>query len=180
MNMDCVNVVDDAFDDAFIQWSQTYYTKRLNWKYGHSSGGHADVAQFWVGVDFETGLLIDDCPLTEYIKKRAEECFNIKIKDVEDLYVNGHTFQCPGSPHYDRHPREAIKGEPKYTILYMPNFNDAEVEGFVFMDELIEYKKGRLLIFPGHIQHQGLSTQSKSALRLTVAWKNCTITRNSD
>ena len=180
MNHLCVEVVDDAFDDCFIEWSEIYYIKRLNWKYGHVSGGPGDETRFWIGLDFETGLVINDCPLTEYIKRRAEEVFDIKIKDVEDLYVNGHTYQCPGSVHYDRHPREALKGEVQYTILYMPNFNDSVMEGFKFMDELIEYKKGRLIMFPSHMPHQGLSTTSKIDMRLTVAWKNCTNTRNSD
>ena len=175
--------IDGAFEDDFLEYIDHYYTGRLNWRYGHVSNGKQDTTKFFYGACFDGGWSIDDCPITEWIKIKAEQVFEMVIEEVEDNYVNGHTFELEGTTHIDTHVTninsEYLKN-PTYTLLFMPNFYGTEtMGGFEFEDNLIDYKPGRFILFPSMIKHRGLATSSKSYMRMTIAWKNCTIAFNS-
>ena len=173
-----VEVIDGAFDNNFLEYCEHYYLGRLNFRYGHVSNNQVDAAKFWYGADFDGGWSIDDCPITDYIKTIAQKSFEIKIENYEDLYVNGHTFECPGTTHVDQRIKEV--DQQKFTLLFMPNYHDIEtLGGFEFLHNTIDYKSGRLILFPANLSHRGLATTSKKQLRMTIAWKNCTITRSS-
>lgn len=174
-----VEVIDDAFDDYFIEHFEVYFSS-VNWKYGQYSvnADQEETTRFFLGTNFDD-YIIDDCPVTEYIKSVAEKSFDIQVKDYEDLYLNGHTFQLDGEPHVDQHIRDVQL--QKFTLMYMPNFKNYEtLGGFEFAyNTLIDYKPGRLILFPSNITHRGLSTSSKSNMRMTLVWKNCTIARHN-
>ena len=175
--------IDGAFDDDFLEYIDHYYNGRLNWRYGHASNGQQDTTKFFYGADFDGGWSIDDCPITEWIQRKAEIAFEMKISEVEDTYVNGHTFECEGTTHIDydlKKVNDEYWKNPTYTLLFMPNYHGAEtMGGFEFGDELIDYKAGRFILFPSVIKHRGLATSSKAHIRMTIAWKNCKIAFNS-
>ena len=174
-----VEVIDDAFDDTFLEYCEHYYFGRLKWVYGHVSTAGNHGTRFFFGAQMDD-YKIDDCPITDYIKTVTQKAFNMKIAEYEDLYMNGHTYQLDGNAHIDQHLKD-IK-EQKFTVMMMPNFFKEEDEnvygGFEFMqDTKIDYKPGRLIMFPSNLSHRGLSTNSKRHMRMTLVWKNCVIKR---
>lgn len=179
-----VEIIDGAFDDTFLEYCENYYLGRLKWQYGHVSMNINNAVQprFFFGVLFDD-YVIADCPVTDYIKTVIQKSFNMKIEEYEDLYMNGHTYQLDGTHHVDQHIKDVE--QQKYTVMMMPNYFTEDDEnvygGFEFAyDTVVDYKPGRILIFPSNVTHRGLSTTSKCHMRMTLVWKNCTITRYSD
>lgn len=171
-----VRIVDGAFDETFIQWSAEYFTKRYNWKYGNRSGAVNDEAIFWISVDNEMGMNIEDDPLVTYIQLVAQREFEYHLNEVDDIYLNGHTYELDGTLHSDVPTGKGV-GKDLYTLLYMPNFINTDVIGnFEFMRNPVEYVPGRLVMFPSIHTHRGLAPKNKSDLRITLAWKCMNIT----
>jgi len=174
-----VEYIDDAFDIHFVEHFYEYFLSNSNWKYGAKSIKELHGARFFLSMTFDD-YIIDDCPITIYIKSVAERAFDVKIGDYEDLYINGQTYELHGHNHVDQHIRDT--DTQKFTLMYMPNFNNSDkLGGFEFMHStIIDYKPGRLILFPSNLPHRGLAPTIKHDMRMTLVWKNCTILRQND
>lgn len=166
-----VIIVDDVYDQEDIKKNERIIQSHARWTYSHSSNsGEEDGVTFFISE-----LDHDECFLTKQIITDFFLEANVKlVSRPPDVYLNGQTYGLDGTWHTDD---DELKD--RHTLLYMVNSGDTEKIGdFQYIDpsnkgyiETVEFKPGRLVLFPSHWDHRGLAPTTKNKMRITLAYK---------
>ena len=169
-----VDYVDGLFTDEFIQEVSTKYHTNL-FEYGNISNNPND-AIFWSSRRLNDNSPITDCWHQKKILDVISDYYKFKTfkVDNQNIYINGQTYGLDGSMHIDGEHSE-LSDDPRYTILYMVNWQDAGIQGFETNMGIVPFKAGRVVIFNSLMSHRGLSTEYLNSLRMTLTWKSCEI-----
>jgi hypothetical protein len=168
-----LDFVDNLFDDEFIQDVSRKYHSNL-FRYGHVSNG-PDAAIFWVSDTLENGTKLINCKYQNKIFDSIQKHYKFKVipKDIDEkhIYINGQTINLEGEFHIDSHQHMNMDVQSQYTILYMINYHDENIEGFETNFHHVEFKAGRVVIFNSYMPHRGLAPTVKNKVRMTLTWK---------
>ena len=120
--------------------------------------------------------MMKNFPTTKEILNDVEEHLNFITKCYGSVYLNGQTYGLDGEFHQDIYDDDS---ESLYTLLYMVNTGDvSNIGNFEYIDpshegyiETVEFKPGRIVMFPCQWWHRGLAPTVKNKIRSTLAYK---------
>lgn len=168
-----LDVVDDLFDDDFVAEVSTKYHSNL-FRYGHVSNG-PNAAVFWVSDTLANGTKLINCKHQNQIFDTIQKYYKFKVipkeVDKEHIYINGQTINLEGEFHIDSHQHADMNVEGQYTILYMVNYQDEDIEGFETNFNRVDFRAGRVVIFSSYMPHRGLAPTVNNKVRMTLTWK---------